>query len=367
MIYIIGMKLTLQIKLLPDNIQAKALLDTIRICNNACNSISETAWKEKIFNQFKLHWAVYHPIKERFNLTAQVVVRCISKVADSYKLDKKVQRIFKPFGGITYDTRILSYKRDIVSIWSVNGRLKIPFVCHRPDWLPHVKGEGDLITRHNKFFLLQTVEIPEDGIKDFEEFLGVDFGLINLATLSTGERMSGKELETYREKRQKIRSSLQSKGTRGCKKLLKRLSGKERRTASIVNHTIAKRIVAKALKERSGIALEKLKGIRKSTNKKGKKFRSRVGRWNFSDLRAKIEYKAKLVGVPVIAVASTYTSQTCSRCHEIGSRNGESFKCSSCGFEEHADINAARNIAQRGRAVNHAEKSVKEHKVPNQV
>ena len=188
--------------------------------------------------------------------------------------------------------------------------------------------------------------------------------LINIATLSDGEIMSGKEIETYREKRQKIRSSLQSKGTKGSKKVLKRLSGKEKRTASIVNHTIAKRIVAKAFKAHKGIALEKLKGIRKSANNKGKKFRSRIGKWNFADLRAKIEYKAKLSGVPVVAVKPAYTSQTCSRCHNLGSRNGESFKCPHCSFEAHADVNAAKNI---GAAVNLPEKSVKGHLAPNQV
>lgn len=358
------MKLTLQIKLLPDNTQAQSLFDTIKKANTACNMISEIAWKEKTFNQFRLHKLVYRRTKDGSGLAAQVVVRCISKVADSYKIDKKIQRIFKPFGAITYDTRILSYKENAVSIWTIDGRLKIPFVCHRPDWLPFIKGEADLIARRGKFFLLQTVEIPEEGIKDVEEFLGVDFGLINIATTSDGEIMSGETLEAYREKRQKIRSSLQSKGTKGCKKALKRLSGKERRTASIVNHTIAKRITAKALRDGKGIALEKLNGIRNSANKKGKKFRSRVGKWSFFDLRAKIEYKAKRAGTPIAIVNPAYTSQTCSQCNEIGSRNGESFKCSYCGFEAHADVNAAKNI---GRTVNCAKKSVKGHLAPNQV
>jgi putative transposase len=131
-----------------------------------------------------------------------------------------------------------------------------------------------------------------------------------------------------------------------------------------VNHTIAKKIVAKAVSENKGIAIEKLKGIRKSANNKGKKFRSRVGKWNFSELRQKIEYKAKRAGVPVIAVNPAYTSQTCSRCHKLGSRNGESFKCQHCGLEMHADLNAAKNI---GAAVNQPEKSVKGHLAPNQV
>ena len=358
MIYIKDMKLTLQIKLLTDDVQDKALLETIKISNSACNSISEIAWKEKTFNQYKLHNKVYHPVKKQFKLTAQAVVRCIAKVIDAYKIDKKVKRIFKPLGAITYDTRILSYKENKVSIWSIDERLKIPFVCHRPDWLPFVKGEADLVTRRGKFFLLQTVEVPEDPIKDMEEFLGVDFGLVNIATLSTGEIMSGKEIEAYRVKRQKIRSSLQSKGTKGSKRLLKRLSGKEMRTASIVNHTIAKKIVAQAKKEHKGIALEDLTGIRKSANKRGKRFRSRVGRWNFFDLRAKIEYKARLAGIPVALVEPRYSSQMCNKCLHIGSRNGESFKCSYCGTETHADVNAAKNLSLLGGAVNHPEKSV---------
>jgi IS605 OrfB family transposase len=359
------MKLTLQIKLLPDDVQVKALLGTIEKANASCNQISEIAWKEKVFNQFKLHQKSYYLVKNQSGLSSQMTIRCISKVSDSYKLDKKIKREFKPFGAITYDSRILSYKESSVSIWTVDGRLKIPFICHRSDWLPHIKGEADLITRRGKYFLLQTVEIPEEPIKDMEEFLGVDFGIVNVATTSDGEIISGKEIETYRVKRQKIRLSLQSKGTRGSKKLLKRLSGKEKRTASIANHTIAKRIVAKAVKENKGIALEHLKGIRNFANSKGKKFRSKVGKWNFFDLRQKIEYKAKKAGVPVAVVNPAYTSQECYQCHKIGSRNGESFKCPHCGYEAHSDVNAARNIS--GRAVNHAEKSVKEHRVPNQV
>src|SRR3990167_9751205 len=113
------MKLTLQIKLLPDNKQTKSLIETLKECNRVCNEISNTAWQNKIFNTFKLHHVVYHKIKSASKLSAQALVRCIGKVSDSYKLDKKVQRRFKPFGAIAYDTRILSYniEKQIVSIW----------------------------------------------------------------------------------------------------------------------------------------------------------------------------------------------------------------------------------------------------------
>jgi len=172
------MKLTLQIKLLPSDSQTKSLLGTLTEANLACNKISEAVWEEKLFNQFKAHRLVYHDIRKMFNLSAQMVIRCISKVIDAYKLDRKKKRHFKPYGAITYDPRILSYKGEVASIWSIDGRLKIPFICHNKKLLPYIKGEADLVTKKGKWYLFQTVEVSEEDIKDVEDFIGVDFGIV---------------------------------------------------------------------------------------------------------------------------------------------------------------------------------------------
>jgi IS605 OrfB family transposase len=355
------MKLTLKIKLLPDKDQSALLVETIKEANTTCNAISEVAWDKKIFNQFNLHHVVYHSCKATFRLSAQMLIRCISKVADSYKIDKKTQRHFRELGGITYDSRILTYKPDnIISLWAIGGRTKIPFVCHNRKYIPYIKGEADLIYKKGKFYIFQSIEVPEEEIEDIEEFIGVDMGITDIAVTSDGIKHTADWLNTYREHRQFIRSSIQRKGTRNSRKLLKRISGKERTTATIINHTIAKRIVMLAKSEGKGIAVENLTNIRFTSKRKNKKFKTKLGRWNFRQLRTFIAYKAKLNGVKMIVVDPRYTSQTCHVCHHIGKRTNKMFNCTNynCNVDIiDADQNAAINIALLGAAIDQPEKS----------
>ena len=352
------MKLTLKIKLLPTTQQANILLSTIREANAACNAISEIAWEEKIFNQFKIQSRCYYGIKSSFTLSSQVIIRCISKVTDAYKISRKIKCTFRKLGGITYDSRIITYKsNDIISIWAIGGRINIPFVCHNRNYLPYIKGEADLIFKNNRFYIFQTVEIPETDIEDVESFIGCDFGLTDIVVTSNGIKYSADGLNAYREHRQKVRGSIQSKGTKGAKKLLKRLSGKEKTHASIVNHTISKRIVRTAKAENKGIAIEDLTGIRFTSKRRNKKFKTKLGRWNFSQLRNYITYKAQLNGVPLIVVPPAYTSQTCNICNHIGKRTNKQFKCSNCGAVTDADHNASKVISLLAAAINQPEKS----------
>lgn len=356
------MKLTLKIKLLPTDEQADLLLETIQETNAACNAISDVAWSKRIFNNFKLHHEVYHPYRATFKLSSQCLIRAIAKVADAYKLDKKTIRTFRPLGGIAYDSRIMTYKPDnIVSLWCIGGRQKIRFVCHNPAYLLYIKGEADLVYKKGKFYLSQTIDVPEEDVSDVEDFIGVDFGLTTLVSTSDGIEHSADWINQYREKRQKVRSSIQRKGTRSSKKLLKRLSGKERTTATILNHTISKSIVQSAKEQGKGIAIEDLTNIRFTSKRRNKKFRTKLGRWSFGQLRSFLKYKSLLNGVQLVVVEPAYTSQTCSCCKHIGKRTNKVFKCTNQNCEVDvldADYNASINIASLGRAyVNHAEKS----------
>jgi len=111
-----------------------------------------------------------------------------------------------------------------------------------------------------------------------------------------------------------------------------------------LNHKISRGIVDFAHKTKSGLRLEDLKGIR-NTAKSSRSFRYTLNSWSFYQLKMMIEYKAKLLGVPVSYVDPKYTSKCCSKCGRIGKRDKKIFRCSVCGHVDNADVNAAFNIS----------------------
>ena len=345
------MKLIAQVKLIPAAEQHAALLETIKQANAACDAISKTAWDEKKFRQYDLHKLTYHQVKADSGLTAQVVVRCISKVSDAYKLDRKTQRTFRPLGSIAYDDRILRWYPNHVSIWTITGRQKIPFVCgeRQAAMLLNRQGETDLVYRKDNFYLLAVCNVEEPDPKDIDGFLGIDMGVCNIATTSDGEILSGGTIKGIRYRHRSLRQKLQKKDTRAAKRRLKKLSGQERRFATDINHCLSKRIVAIAEGTGRGIALEDLKHIRTRITARSSQ-RATLHSWAFGQLRTFISYKAMLAGVPVVAVDPRNTSRECPGCGCIAKQNRPSqsqFRCTSCGLLGHADVIAAVNVSGR--------------------
>lgn len=347
------MKLTAQIKLLPTKEQYNALKQTLATANAACNHISECAWNSNVFGQFRLHKLVYADVRERYGIGAQMVVRCIAKVADSYKLDKRTKRTFKEFGAVAYDSRNLRWytEKSNVTIWTINGRERISYACGKQQkhLLQFQQGESDLVYHDGAFYLFTTCNIDDPEPEIVDSFIGVDLGIKNIATDSDGEVFSGAQVNGLRHRHRRLRAKLRSKGTKSAKRLLKKRRRKEQKFAADVNHCISKHIVAKAKDTKRGIALEELTGIRSRTTVR-KSQRATHHSWAFNELRSFIEYKARLAGISVIAVNPRNTSRTCPICGCIDKRNRpnqSTFSCVSCGFAGLADHIAAVNISRR--------------------
>jgi len=106
------------VKLEPSEDQCTALLATIHQANQCCHWLSEQAWNMKRFRAYDLHHVAYRRAREKFSLGAQMVVRCIAKVADAYKSDRDRKRSFGLLGSVAYDARILKWGLARFARWS---------------------------------------------------------------------------------------------------------------------------------------------------------------------------------------------------------------------------------------------------------
>jgi IS605 OrfB family transposase len=350
------MLLTVKAKLITTEEQKFSLLKTIEKFNEACDYISEFAYRNRVFGKISIQKGIYYDVREKFGLSAQMVVRAIGKVSESYKIDKSCIHEFDKHGAIVYDERILSYRNaETISILTLDGRtdIKIRYGEYRKLDYNRVKGQADLVYKNGVFYLMIVVELPEEEINEPTEIIGVDFGIVNLATTSDGKVYSGKKCAETRVRYSKIKAALQKVGTWNAKKHLKKISGRERRFKRDVNHCISKQLIQDAKGTNRSIALEDLTGIRERTTVR-KAQREGHSKWAFRELRSFIEYKAKLAGVLIQLVDPRNTSRQCSVCGYIDKKNRKTqadFVCCTCGHSENADYNASKNIALRA-AVN---------------
>ena len=289
---------TLQIKLLPDDKQREALIDTFIKFNDACNFVSEAAFEKKLYNKVFLQKVVYRDIREKFNLAAQLAIRVIGKVVETYKSDKTVFHEFRDFGSIVYDQRILSFKgMDQVSISTTNGRIRVPVTIGKYGEIPfeRIRGQCDLVRKNKLFYLMVAVEFPEEPSIEPENITGIDMGIANIAVDSTGKYYSGDHIKDVREHYADLRSRLQSAGTKSAKRHMKKLSGKESRFVRNTSHVISSEIVHEAKGNSSTTAMENLEGIRMMTPvRKGNMYIHNS--WSFHQLWSFIEYRAKKGG-----------------------------------------------------------------------
>jgi len=354
------MNLTLQLSLVTDAEQSASLLATMERFNEAATFAARVGFDAKVYSQPSVHKLAYREIRERFGLSAQLAVRAIGKAVEAFATLKAKAKgkdwkcpAFKPRGAVTYDQRNMGFKGlDKVSLSTLSGRIVVPMAYgeYQRERFDRIKGQCDLVYRGGRFYLYASVVLPDGSHVEPKDFLGVDLGIVQLATDSDGQSYSGAGVENVRRRYHRNRKRLQSKGTKGAKKALKRQSRRESNFRRHENHVISKAIVAKAKGTDRGIAVEDLTGIRDRITVRARQ-RAKHSGWAFAQLRSFLEYKAKLAGVFVVAVDPRNTSRTCSACGHVAKANRKSqsaFACVQCGFSLNADLNAALNLRVLG-------------------
>jgi len=185
--------------------------------------------------------------------------------------------------------------------------------------------------------------------------IGIDVGIANFLTTSDGKHYGtfhGKLRERQkrdREKRRrkaKLRKCLEKKGVQ---KLPSTSSKNGQRLTRHVKQEI-NHAVNQCFAEHSGAQLA-YEHLSVATMKhKARAMNAYMRASNLAHIPKQIAWNAAKRGIPATRVKSAYSSQECSVCHYVDRSNRpdqQTFCCQVCGYETHADLNAAINIQQR--------------------
>ncbi len=338
-----------------------ALAATQRAFNAAATWIAQTCWDEGITNTNTAHHRVYGETRLNFGLGAQLAVCARAKASEAIKAVKAKRREhatcpqFGPRGSIRYDVRTYRLMNlDRVSLNPLDGRIvcRLLLGARQHEMLVDPActiGGADLVWRRGVYYLHVTQSREAPDVLEPSGTLGVDLGIVNLATDSEGESFSGATVKKARNRYHTRRQRLQKVNTKNAKRRLRKNAGRERRFQGDVNHCISKALVKKAIVSCKALALEDLSGIRERVTVRHEDRYERHA-WAFYQLRSFLTYKAAWAGTPLHLVDPRNTSRTCSacgHCEKANRKSQEAFLCQRCGFALNADYNAAINISRK--------------------
>lgn len=244
------------------------------------------------------------------------------------------------------------------------ARIIVPLTCslwHEQKFLggKAVLRSSMIIRRGDRWFLEGQFEMADVKPVKVEGSLGVDRGLANTlvgAAVDMGGAVRALPIVSGSVIGDTIRAI--DMKDRGYKRRTGRKGLQHRRRIDQMIHQITNKIVAEAKNRRLQVTMEDLTGFKKTIVQRRVKG-ARRNPWARSLKKAQLgkveqllEYKLALAGLPKLrAVPAGGTSITCSRCGHAAKENRTeqaTFKCVSCGFDAHADANAAVQIARRG-------------------
>lgn len=385
------MQVTIKVKLQITNSEtASSFSKTMEQYRQACNYVSKYIFNHDFdMKQSRLNKELYSKLRNLFSLKSQMAQSVIRTVIARYKT-VKTQMSCRPYkyqdqntGEWHRETRNLnwlckpiSFNRPQVDLqrnrdWSylsngqlsintLDGRVKASPVCHGfSQYFDGIWkfGLAKLLKSGNKWYLhiSATKEVADFDKQEVKHVVGIDRGLRFLATIYDEQGntafFDGKAIMRKRAKYQKLRATLQAKGTKSAKRRLKKLSGRENRWMSDVNHRLSKTLVQK-YGANTLFVLENLNGVSFERADLPKSLRSQNKSWAFYQLEQFLTYKAHLNNCEVVEVSAKYTSQRCPKCGVIKKDNRNhgkhEYHCTNCGYRSNDDRIGAMNIQLLG-------------------
>ena len=229
---------------------------------------------------------------------------------------------------------------------------------------------------HNKYFVSFSITYDEPNVVlmssnqiDIKRAVGIDMN-INEIALSNGRLIKTNSKLINKAKYNNAFKRLQRKQSRRVLKAKKdkiKLGSNFRKTqirlnkiyerASNIKKDLAHKISNQIVKNFDLIVVEnlKVKNMTKRAKLKNVKAKSGLNKsildTSFYQFLSFVEYKAMHNGKVFTKIEPQYTSKACSKCGTIKENSplkDRVFICDNCGYVEHRDVNASKNILYRG-------------------
>jgi putative transposase len=332
------------------------ILELLYTFTKMVNNVIRIGLEENVTSTKSLSMKAYHQldlyaVPSYYRLTA--ISRAVG-ILRNYRKSLRKHPTRKPH--CTKPLLVDCYARKIV-----DGKLRLPLTPRNYIHISLNKHTLSVILGHTlRSVTLTTCTISVCYSKDVAEtepkgLIGIDRNLDNLTTsTSTGESRAFNLSEATRIKAayRDVRSHFRRNDDRIRKKICGKYGVKQRNRVKPIIHRATKAIIEDAKERGFGVAMEKLTGLRRlyrRGNGQGNDYRFRLNGWSFAEAQRQLEYKARWEGLRVIYVNPWGTSSHCATCgSKILESTGRMMYCPSCRTFVDRDVNASRNIAERG-------------------
>jgi IS605 OrfB family transposase len=302
----------------------------------------------------------YDTLREETDLGSQHAVLATHRAAEAIKRahDREGSKPEFTSPTVAFDTRTMTVFDDrTVSLTTTGERvrcdLKLSGDGYQSRYLDDEAWEpakSALHYRDGEFTFHLGFRTPKPAVDPPTEgatVLGVDLSVENLAVTSTARFFPAGELNHRREEFERVRTSLESTGTRSAARTLRQSGNRTDRFVRQRLHEVANGVVEEAVQyDCELIAFGELGEVAELQPEVGP-----FHEWLFARLLSFVEYRAAEHDVAVVEVNPEYTSQRCMECGftHPQNRNPESnqFECLKCEASANDDYNAAKNLAFR--------------------
>ena len=216
--------LTLVCKLQPTPEQAQHLDETLSRFADACAYIHHTL-PANIRNKDRMQAMLYYEVRSRFQLSANLAIQAIRRVAMHRKAAHATQSAVETFAptSIQYDARIFSCREHdwTVSLTLLHGRARMHLHLghYQRGKLQGQQPKAAQVCKYadGTYAVHIQLHIPITSSPPTDKAIGVDLGRRDIAHTSTGQSWVGDDITQVRDRYSHLRAALQRKASKGTR------------------------------------------------------------------------------------------------------------------------------------------------------